>query len=151
MVVTTGHVADCTQLEPVLDAIHVPRKTAQETSKPAETALYTPALPRCDVRGPKLENTCEQLLLTWEAMWSFAEHEAVEPTSSDAERALRSRVIWRKTSFGSQSRRGLRLVARLLTITGTCKKQQRDLLGYLTAAIEAYRLGWTAPALLPCP
>jgi transposase len=99
----------------------------------------------------RLAKTCEQLLLTWPALWCFAEQESVTPTNNEAERALRTGVIWRKTSFGSQSGRGLRLVERLLTVIETCKKQQRDLLGYLTDAITAYRFGQTAPALLSCP
>jgi transposase len=100
----------------------------------------------------KVEKTCEQLLLAWPALWSFATHEFVHPTNNEAERALRSGVIWRKTSFGSQSGRGLRLIERLLTVAETCKKQKRDLLDYLTSAITAYRLGHSAPLLLlACP
>jgi hypothetical protein len=34
----------------------------------------------------------------------------VEPTIHEAERTLRAGVIWRKTSFGSKSGNGLRLV-----------------------------------------
>jgi transposase len=75
----------------------------------------------------------------------------VEPTNNEAERALRAGVIWRKTSFGSQSGRGLRLVERLLTVAETGKKQQRDLLGYLTAAIDAHRTGLQAPVLIITP
>ncbi len=97
---------------------------------------------------PKLEKTCEQLLLTWEALWNFVEHEYVEPTNNETERALRAGVIWRKTSFGSQSGRGLHLVERLLSVAETCKKQTIDLLGYLSAAITAQRLGQPAPVLL---
>lgn len=96
----------------------------------------------------KLEKTCEQLLLSWEALWSFVEHPQVEPTNNETERALRAGVIWRKTSFGSQSGRGLRFVERLLTLAETCKKQAIDLLGYLRGAILARRLGHPPPALL---
>jgi transposase len=38
----------------------------------------------------KLEKTCEQLLLSWPALWSFVEHEHVEPTNNETERALRA-------------------------------------------------------------
>ncbi len=98
----------------------------------------------------KLEKTCEQLLLTWPALWSFVEHEGVEPTNNETERALRAAVIWRKSSFGSQSGRGLRIVERLLSVAETCKKQTIDLLGYLSQAIAAQRLAQPAPALLGC-
>jgi hypothetical protein len=90
------------------------------------------------------------LLLSWPALWSFVEQEGVEPTNNETERALRAAVIWRKTSFGSQSGRGLRIVERLLSIAETCKKQALDLLGYLSTAITAQRLGHPAPALLGC-
>jgi transposase len=115
-------------------------------------ARFTRLLYRGALCGePKLEKTCESLLLSWPALWSFAEHEGVEPTNNETERALRTGVIWRKTSFGSQSGRGLRLVERLLTVAETCKKQKKDLLAYLMDAITAYRLGHAAPALLPRP
>jgi transposase len=96
----------------------------------------------------KLERTCTQLLLSWEALWSFVLHEHVEPTNNETERALRAGVIWRKTSFGSQSEKGLRFVERLLTVAETCKKQTIDLLGYLSRAIAAHRIGQPAPLLL---
>lgn len=62
---------------------------------------------RCGVR--RVEKSTKQLLARWPALWSFALHAGVEPTNNEAERALRAGVIWRKTSFGSQSGRGLRL------------------------------------------
>ncbi len=63
---------------------------------------------------------------------------------------MRAAVLWRKTSFGSQSGRGLRMVERLLSISETCKKQAIDLLGYLSKAVTAQRLGQPAPTLLGC-
>jgi transposase len=104
---------------------------------------------RCGVR--RVEKSTKQLLTLWPALWSFAHHAGVEPTNNEAERALRAGVIWRKTSFGSQSGRGLRLIERLLTVAETCKKQKRDLLGYLTAAIDAHRNGVVPPILIPTP
>jgi len=41
--------------------------------------------------------------------------EGVEPTNNAAERAVRPTVIWRKTSFGTQSRKGSDFVERILT------------------------------------
>lgn len=104
---------------------------------------------RCGVR--RVEKSSKQLLGLWPALWIFAVHPGVEPTNNEAERALRAGVIWRKTSFGSQSGRGLRLIERLLTVAETAKKQKRDLLDYLTAAIEAHRSGLLPPVLIPTP
>jgi transposase len=57
-----------------------------------------------------VEKNCKQLLDLWPALWTFAAHAEVEPTIHEAERTLRAGVIWRKTSFGSKSGNGLRLV-----------------------------------------
>jgi transposase len=48
------------------------------------------------------------LIKAWPALWTFAKHENVEPTNNHAERALRSAVIYRKLSLGSQSEDGER-------------------------------------------
>jgi hypothetical protein len=73
----------------------------------------------------------------------------VEPTNNEAERLLRAGVIWRKTSFGSNSGRGMRMIERLLTVAETSRKQGRDLPDYLTAAVRA--LGWAKLRLLCYP
>jgi transposase len=100
---------------------------------------------RCGVS--RVQKSCKQLLGLWPALWTFAQHAQVEPTNNEAERTLRAGVIWRKTSFGSQSGRGMRLVERFLTVAETCKKQKKSLLLYLTALIVAHRSGSPAPAL----
>lgn len=97
----------------------------------------------------RIERTATELLISWPALWSFVRHEGVEPTNNEAERSLRTGVIWRKTSFGSQSGRGMRLVERLLTVAETCRKQKKNLLDYLTDALAAARAGTPAPALIP--
>jgi transposase len=95
----------------------------------------------------RIQKNCKQLVDLWPALWTFAHHAEVEPTNNEAERTLRAGVIWRKTSFGSQSGRGLRLVERLLTVAETCKKQKKNLLGTLTALITAHCCGGCSPAL----
>lgn len=78
----------------------------------------------------------------------FLEKEGVEPTNNSAERALRCAVQWRKTSFGSRSATGETAMARLLTVTRTCRMQNRDSLDYLATAIRAHRAAEPAPSLL---
>jgi len=85
------------------------------------------------------------------ALWTFASVEGVEPTNNAAERALRPAVLWRKGCFGADSDDGNQFVARILTIAATCRQQQRHLLGYITDAVVAHRVGQPAPALLPTP
>ena len=81
--------------------------------------------------------------------WTFAEAEGVEPTNNEAERCIRGAVLWRKGSFGVCSDRGARYVERMLTVTGTCRKQGRQAYGYLREAISAHQRGQKAPSLLP--
>jgi transposase len=68
-----------------------------------------------------------------------------------AEQALRPAVLWRKGCFGAHSAEGNRFVERILTISATCRKQQRHLLTFVTEAIDAYWAGRPAPTLLPTP
>jgi transposase len=43
-------------------------------------------------------------------------------------RALRPVVLWRKGSFGTQSRAGSEFVERLLTVVASLRQQQREVL-----------------------
>ena len=89
------------------------------------------------------------LLKGWERLWVFLEQEGVEPTNNRAERALRGAVIWRKTSFGTQSERGRQYVERMLTVVGTARLHDRNVLEYLTEVVRAAHAGRPAPDLLP--
>ena len=87
------------------------------------------------------------LLKEWERRWVFLEQEGVEPTNNPAERALRGGVIWRKTSFGSQSERGRQYVERMLTVVGTARLHGARVLAYLTEVVRASHAGRPAPEL----
>ncbi len=82
-------------------------------------------------------------------MWLFVTVEGVEPTNNAAERAIRPAVLWRRTSFGSQSVAGSTFVARMLTVVTTVRSQKRNVLEYLTHAICAARRSQPARSLLP--
>ena len=92
---------------------------------------------------------CRELHKWWDALWTFARVEGVEPTNNVAERALRPAVLWRKGSFGSDSEAGSRFAERLLTLAASCRQQGRSLLASLVAAGEAALLGTAVPSLLP--
>jgi hypothetical protein len=87
------------------------------------------------------------LLKAWPALWSFAKHPGVQPTNNHAERALRSAVIYRKLSLGSQSQAGELRTARLLSAHTTCRHQRRSLFVYLTNATSAHARGDPTPLL----
>ncbi|MBE7531766.1 MAG: transposase [Ardenticatenaceae bacterium] len=57
--------------------------------------------------------TCRSLLKHKTVLWTFVDHEGVEPTNNAAEQALRRGVLWRKRSFGTQSAAGSRFVERV--------------------------------------
>lgn len=97
----------------------------------------------------KTVRTCQQLLKVEPALWTFVTTEGIEPTNNAAERALRPAVLWRKTSFGSQSEVGSLFVSRMLTVVTTLRAQNRPVLDYLVEACHAAREGLPAPSLLP--
>jgi hypothetical protein len=97
----------------------------------------------------KTVRTCRQLLKVESALWTFVGIPGVEPTNNHVERALRPAVIWRRTSFGSQSRAGSLFVSRMLTVVSSLKAQHRDGLEFLTQSCRAARSGLTPPDLIP--
>ena len=82
-------------------------------------------------------------------MWLFVTTAGVEPTNNAAERAIRPAVLWRRTSFGSQTQAGSVFVARMLTVGTTLKSQKRNVLEFMTQAVVATRAGTATPSLLP--
>lgn len=97
----------------------------------------------------KTVRTCRQLLKVELAMWLFVITAGVEPTNNAAERAIRPAVLWRRTSFGSQTQAGSVFVARMLTVVTTLKSQKRNVLEFMTQAVVATRGGTATPSLLP--
>ena len=97
----------------------------------------------------KTAAVCRELWAVEAAMWTFVEHEGIEPTNNLAERMLRPAVLWRKGSFGCQSETGCRFVERMLTVVQTLRLQRRSVLAYLEETLRAHRNGLPAPKLLP--
>jgi len=98
---------------------------------------------------PKTAGTCQDILQRREALWTFVQVDGVEPTNNTAERSIRPGVLWRKSSFGTQSEAGSRVVESMMTVVSTLKQQQRNVLEYLTEACDAALRGDAAPSLLP--
>lgn len=89
-------------------------------------------------------------ILQWEkCLWTFVDVPGLEPTNNFGERCIRHAVMYRKTSFGTQSEDGSRFVERIFTATATLKLQGRDVLAFLTDALAAHRRGLRGPSLLP--
>ena len=97
----------------------------------------------------KLIGFCDEILPRKDHLWTFLDAEGIEPTNNAAERALRSAVILRKLSFGTQSSRGSRYIERILSVSETCRLQKRNAYEYLIGVMKAKFAGETAPSLLP--
>ncbi len=97
----------------------------------------------------KTVRTCRQLLKVEPALWLFVEIEELAPTNNAASRAIRPAVLWKRTSFGSQSEAGSVFVARMLTVVTSLRSQNRNVLQFMIEAIKAYRQGNPSPSLIP--
>jgi transposase len=96
-------------------------------------------------RCARTATVCRELLGVESSLWTFAGRAGVEPTNNAAERAVRHAVCWRKTSYGTDSKRGSRFVERILTVVATCRQQGRGVLDFLIQALS----GINKPSLLP--
>ena len=97
----------------------------------------------------KTEGTCKKILKHKTALWTFVTEEGVEPTNNIAEQVIRGYVMWRKSSFGTQSERGNRYVERMMTASTCCRLQDRNLPDYLEQAVYAHISKQLFPSLLP--
>jgi transposase len=119
-----------------------------EKSIPPEKKFFALAERYPDGGDKDVCNLATALFQHFERFFIFLRCDGVEPTNNSAERALRCAVRWRKTSFGSRSAAGEVAVARLLTVTRTCRMQNRQPPDYLAEAIAAHGKALPAPSLL---
>lgn len=97
---------------------------------------------------PKTETTCRNLLSLETSLWTFTRVPGIAAENNAAERPLRRAVIWRRKSFGTQSKTGSEFVERILTAVTTLRQQGRDVLAYLTMVCSAVA-GGNLSGLLP--
>ena len=83
----------------------------------------------------------DELVRLSPALWTFVSVEGVEPTNNFMERLVRLAVLWRRRSFGCNSAAGCRFVERILTVVQTCRLRDRNILEYLTQAVQEHRCG----------
>lgn len=96
----------------------------------------------------KTAGMCREMLLLEPALWTFVDHDGIEPTNNAAERAIRHAVLWRKGSFGNDSAVGSRFAERVLTAIATVRLRGASPLQYLTDACSAFRATGKSPSLL---
>lgn len=97
----------------------------------------------------RLVGMCSELYKHRHWLWTFVDTEGIEPTNNTAERALRPAVIYRKLSFGTQSETGSRFLERMLTVSETCRLQNRSVYDYMVEAVTAHFSKQKPPSLLP--
>ena len=95
-----------------------------------------------------LSGSCADMLEHRQALWTFVAHADVEPTNNHAEREIRAFVLWRKRSYGTQSDRGNVFAERLMTVAHTARKQNKNVLAFLTACCRARVGSGSLPSLL---
>jgi transposase len=101
---------------------------------------------KADVDG--VSGSCTDILAHREALWTFLFHDGVEPTNNHAELELRDFVLWRKRSYGTQSKRGDRFAERVMTVVRTARKQGKAVLQFIVDSITAHLDRKTPPRLL---
>lgn len=104
-------------------------------------------------RGRKLVEAktakfCAKLIRERKSLWHFLNHDSVSPTNNHAERQIRHAVIWRKKCYGTQSKRGILFVERILTIIKTCQQKERGLIEFISDSINARWCNTLSPSLI---
>ena len=98
--------------------------------------------------GEPLAGRCRRIFNQRRYLWTFVQDARVEPTNNLAERMVRQAVLWRKGSFGTQSRRGARYAERILSVGATCRLQGRSVIDYLRHVCRCHLDGLPAPPLI---
>lgn len=115
----------------------ISRRVFRERMAPVRLQFEAQLQKAADANIKHLSGSCQDIIAHKDALWTFVDHVGVEPTNNHAERELRSFVLWRKKSFGSQSERGDRFAERIMTAAHSLRKQGRPVLDYLTALWRA--------------
>lgn len=124
-------------------------RTFQGLARPVRQEFESLLLRGVFSGNQRIRGMCQELYDHRNWLWTFTKVEGVEPTNNTAERSLRSAVIYRKLSFGTQSAAGSRYIERIMTVCETCRLQQRSVYQYLIAAMEASFGHRAVPSLLP--
>lgn len=126
----------------------IDRNQLRLRSIPIQKRIFTLAQRHLDSPHREVRNLATALFEHNDRLFTFLEHEGVEPTNNSVERALRTGVQWRKICFGNRSAHGELATSRLLTVAETCDLQRLNILAYLSAAIVCYRSRKQAASLL---
>ena len=73
----------------------------------------------------------------FDALTTFLRVDGVEPTNNPAERSLRHGVVLRKISIGTSSEKGQRWIERALSLSQTCRAQNKSFFEVMRDALHA--------------
>jgi len=123
----------------------ISRAQLQANVEPLRKKMHTVLKDGAALGIRKTSGLCRGLLKREQAMWNWAKIPGLEPTNNLAERMLRPAVMWRKKSFGSDSRGGCVFVERMTSVIQTMKLRKQNILDYLERALAAHREGTPVP------
>jgi transposase len=86
---------------------------------------------------PRYRKRCALLLKHDVMCWTFLTNQAIPVTNNEAERSLRSYVLWRKGSYGLWSHRGELFLQRILSIVESCRKLGANPLQWLRDIVRS--------------
>jgi transposase len=127
----------------------IDRRQLQLRSIATQKRISALAGANLDSRNQEARNLARALFEHHDKLYTFIEIEGVEPTNNSSERALRIAVQMRKIFFGNRSEAGELAMARLLTVSQTCGKHNRNVLDYLSNAVLNHRRRQPVAPLLP--
>ena len=85
----------------------------------------------------KFEGICQQLMRHHLCLWTFLREKGLQPTNNPGERALRTGVIWRKLSFGTNSSEGSRYVETILSVLESCRQNDINPFNFIHDSVVA--------------
>jgi transposase len=92
----------------------------------------------------------KRLLKHWAALFRFVREPTLyQPTNNSAEQTMRVVVRIRRQTQGTRSEWGRHWCSRILSVIGTCRKQNRSAWEFIRQAVYAKNFGANAPSLLP--
>jgi transposase len=138
---------DGTLTRPQLQLAAQPIQT--EISRLLKEAADFSIAPKENTPLAKTVGTCRKILTLEISLWLFLREDGIDPTNNLAERSIRPAVIWRGTSFGSDSAAGSLFVSRLLSVVSSLLLQQRNPFHFILDSVTASRSGGSPPSLLP--
>ena len=125
------------------------RAAFQKQMKPVRKRILSLLREASVCFAPKTAGMAKAILEVEAALFTFVDHDEIEPTNNVSERKVRHGVMWRKTSFGTQGAKGSRFVERILTADATLRQQNRNVLEFIAAALQARLDRSMPPSLLP--